>query len=602
MIEQPLVAAAIDLLDLSLGAPDLVGISRYLRNPFVAGADVEGSARARLDARIRRFEGPGFGLRALSRLADQRGCPLLARQLEAAEELISNLGEKSYPSIWVEEFFRLLGALGWPCSPLDSREQQAQERFRGLASEFGALDEFTGRIRRAEAVGLLRELAERVQFEPQTVDAPLLVIDAETSAGMQFDAVWVCGLESSQWPAPATPDPFLPRVLQLRHELPGASAALAGREARETLERLSSCAPRVLLSVPQLDGDTPLLPSPLLERFPEVSMPGGWSEPSLAATLFAGRPALESWSDTVAPALGDGERRRGGARLLELQAACPFRAQAELRLGARVLEEPGLGLDAADRGQLIHEVLAILWRELGSQNALLELDGGSLRSVARRAVEQALAGPRRAADPVQAELLELEARWLEDRAVEMLSLDRERTPFEIASIESAVVVRIGQLELELRPDRVDRLADGSLGVIDYKTGSRAEVRAWLDERPRLPQLPAYVQAIGANDVGAVSFARIRTGDTRYEGVVRNAEAFPGLRVPGTRGGPRGVESWEQMLRDWHRRLESLASEFAHGDLRLAPDPPRACEYCHLGALCRIAEAQPEAAGERGGDD
>jgi ATP-dependent helicase/nuclease subunit B len=602
LIEQPAVAAAIDLLELALGRPDLVAISRYLRNPFVAGADTEGSARARLDARIRRFEGPGFGLPALRRLADQRDCPLLAGQLDSAAQLTSNLPEKTFPSIWTKSLFELLDALGWPGSRLDSREQQAQQRFRGLVAEFGSLDEFSGRIRRAEAVGLLRDLAERIQFEPQTVEAPLLVIDAETMTGMRFDAAWVCGMESSRWPAPANPDPFLPLHLQVRLELPGACAALAEREAREAIERLASCAPRVLLSVPQMDGDTPLLPSPLLERFPEASVSGGWAEPLLAAALFAGRPALESWSDTVAPALGDGERGRGGARLLELQAACPFRAQAELRLGARVLEEPGLGLDAADRGQLIHEVLAILWRELGSQQTLLALDEVTARSAVQRAVEQALERPRRSADPVQAELLELEARWLEDRAIEMLALDRARTPFQIASIESPVVAHIGELELELRPDRIDRLGDGSLGVIDYKTGSRAEVRAWLDERPRLPQLPAYVQAIGPTSVGAVSFARIRKGDTRYEGMARNAEAFPGLRVPGARGGPRGVDSWDQALAEWRRRLESLASEFARGELRLAPDPPRACEHCHLGALCRIAEAQPEAAGEGGGDE
>jgi hypothetical protein len=34
-----------------------------------------------------------------------------------------------------------------------------------------------------------------------------------------------------------------------------------------------------------------------------------------------------------------------------------------------------------------------------------------------------------------------------------------------------------------------------------------------------------------------------------------------------------------------------------GDARLAPDPRHACEYCHLGALCRIAELSPAGPGD-----
>jgi RecB family exonuclease len=154
----------------------------------------------------------------------------------------------------------------------------------------------------------------------------------------------------------------------------------------------------------------------------------------------------------------------------------------------------------------------------------------------------------------------------------------------------------------LRPDRIDRLADGSLAVIDYKTGANAEIRAWLDERPRLPQLPAYVQALGAGRVSAVAFARVRSGDTGYVGVARDATAFPGLRVPGDKGWPREYASWDALLGAWRRRLETLAGEYAAGDARLAPDPARACEYCQLGALCRIAETTAARAGEEGGDE
>jgi len=368
------------------------------------------------------------------------------------------------------------------------------------------------------------------------------------------------------------------------------------------LDRLLASATEVVLSVPEMEDDAPLLPSPLLEGVTAAQEIARWPEPPLAAAQFARRPALESVADAALPPIAGDEAKRGGARLLELQAACPFRAQAEFRLGARALEEPGVGVDAAERGDMVHRALAAVWLEVGDHATLLSLDAAGLQAAAHRAVTAALDEARRSADELMRYLLDLEARWLEDRVLAMLQVDRERAPFVVRDVEQPCTARIGELTLDVRPDRVDRLADGSLAVIDYKTGADAEVKAWLDERPRLPQLPAYVQALGAEQVGAVAFARVRSGDTGYAGIARTSDSFPGLKVPGTRGWPRDYGSWEELLGAWRRRLEALAAEFAAGDARLAPDPSHACQYCHLGALCRIAGTDAVGSGEEGTDE
>jgi probable DNA repair protein len=602
LAEQPVVAAALELLDLFARPADLAAVSRLLRNPFVGGMAEEGHARGRLDARLRRYESPGLTLAALARLAIERGCPLLAGQLDAALAAVSKWPEKTLPSQCSEKIFELLDVLGWPGAEPDSAEHQAEKRWRTLVSELGGCDEFTGRVSRAEAVGLLREMAGRVLFEPQELRAPLLVIDPETCAGMHFDGLWVCGLDANRWPPPASPDPFLPRAEQVRAGVPRASAELATREARETLERLLASASEVVLSAPETDDEAPLLPSPLLLGVGAVEDLPRWSAARLAVAGYADRPVLDAVVDAELPPISTEESTRGGARLLELQAACPFRAQAEVRLGARALEEPAMGVDAAERGDLVHAALARLWSELGDQSTLLALDAEGVLAAVRRAVTEALAEARQSADAVLAHLLDLEAQWLEARVLDMVEADRARPPFAVESVEQACTARIGVLALQLRLDRVDRLADGSLAVIDYKTGANAEVRAWLDERPRLPQLPAYVQALGGANVGAVAFARVRSGDTGYVGIARDAERFPGLKVPGEKGGPKGYDSWEELLAAWQRRLEALAREYASGDARLAPDPPRACAYCHLSMLCRIAETRPTGSGEEAGDE
>jgi len=602
LADQPVVAAALDLLELFVTPPDLGALSRLLRNPFVAGTAEEGPARARLDAHLRRYEGPGLGLLRFERMATERGCPLLATALGSGRAVISKWSEKQLPSVCSKSVFDLLLTVGWPGAALDSAEHQAEQRWRSLVSELGACDEFTGAVSRAEAVGLLREMAGRVLFEPQELRAPLLVIDPETCAGMTFDALWVCGLEASRWPSPTAPDPFLPRGMQARHGVPRATAELAAAESRRVLERLLASAGDVTLSAPELEDDAPLMPSALLDGIPPQDCAPGWTEPRLAVLQHARRPALESLVDGQMPPISADEARRGGARLLELQAACPFRAQAELRLGARRLEEPGIGVDAAERGDLVHRTLAALWLELRTQDALLSLDLGDVRAAVQRAVEVALAEARGTADELMRHLLELEAVWLAERVLEMVDADRARAPFIVEGVEEPCTGRIGALTLEFRPDRIDRLADGSLAVIDYKTGANAEVRAWLDERPQLPQLPAYVQALGADRVSAVAFARVRSGDTGYAGVVRDAELFAGLRVPGSSGLLKPYATWDELLGAWRRRLEALAAEYAAGEARLAPNPRKACEHCHLGALCRIAETTAERADEEGGDE
>ena len=58
-----------------------------------------------------------------------------------------------------------------------------------------------------------------------------------------------------------------------------------------------------------------------------------------------------------------------------------------------------------------------------------------------------------------------------ERARQWLDVETLREPFEVEQLEQgSEVARIGGLEFRVRIDRVDRLADGSRVLIDYKTG------------------------------------------------------------------------------------------------------------------------------------
>ncbi len=594
-----LVAAALDILAAFTRGTNVTDLSRLLTSPFLANAPGECDARARLDASIRRDEGPEPGLGRLEKLA-ATNCPALAQALRASLESAAEWPRRARPSEWARRFSRLLTAMGWPGAELDSDEHQARQRWHQLVGEFGACDDAAGAISPREAVSLLADMARGTSFQPQELRAPLTIIDPETCAGMDFDALWLCGLEAGRWPPAPSPDPFLPRDWQARQGVPGATADQSASDARALFERLCRSADEVVLSYPQYEADAPLLPSAFVAGLAPAAAAPVWTMPSLANAAFDARPALETCVDGAMPPIDGAGAARGGAKLLELEAACPFRAQAELRLGARPLEEPEAGIAAADRGELVHAVLAGLWGQLRDQAALRALDAPALRALVRAAIRRATEAARMPVHGLGAHLLAIEADWLEARVMELLEADRARQDFSIESLEQPHRVALGGLEFTLRIDRVDRLADGTLAVIDYKTGGDADPQAWLGERPRLPQLPLYSQAVGHGNVSAVAFGRVRAGETGYVGLSSGAGVMPGLKDPSARGWPKEYASWPELQATWERRLQGLAEEFARGDARLAPDPTQACRYCHLAALCRIEESA--LAGTEEGDD
>ncbi|MGB7738635.1 MAG: PD-(D/E)XK nuclease family protein [Steroidobacteraceae bacterium] len=600
LLERPVVSAAFDWLAACITPPEQLAASALLRGAHDGAAVSESYARAELDVTLRKSGVPQAGLDYLARAAREHGCLATATQLQAAAARARTWTGSRLPSLWAHEFFELLRAVGWPGPDPGSAEHQAVQRLQSLLGEFGASDDVAGPLRVSAAFAHLRDLAAGTEFEPQEIAAPLLVIDPDTALGMHFDAIWVCGLDSARWPPPASPDPFLPREWQVRQGVSGASAELSERQARRTLQRLLAAATTAFCSVPRFEDEAPLLPSALIVELPRLEAVPLWCGAQASTAQFDARPALDTLIDGALPAFARHEVVRGGARLLELQGACPFRAAVELRLGGVALENPAAGIAATERGKLAHAVLQAFWDEVREQSALLAMSIDQRIAIVRTHAQSVLAPLRATADEVGIRLLDLEERWLEARVLELLQQDAERAPFTVEFVEDPRVIDVGGVQTRIVLDRVDRLADGTFAVIDYKTGASAKPAAWMGERPELPQLPLYARAIGPDQVSAVAFGIVGKGSTGYRGFARDGAVFPQLKPFDAAKAPfKEYANWGDLLQAWNRRLESLAREHAQGDARLAPNPTRACRYCHLPGVCRSAQALLEA---EGGDD
>ncbi|HEX6633580.1 MAG TPA: PD-(D/E)XK nuclease family protein, partial [Usitatibacter sp.] len=608
----PMVDAALDLLDLAAAPLAYERVSRLLRSPFLAGAQAELGSRARLDAALRTIAPATLSLHRLRALvpeaAARRGapaCPLLVALLDRLS--VACAQERRAPAHeWARRFTACLDAAGFPGErALDSPEYQALAKWRETLSGYAALGGVAPAWSAHEARARLRRLCTRTTFQPASGSAPVQVLGILESAGLAFDHLWVTGLTEEAWPLATRPHPLIAPALQRRAGIPGASVERSLEIDAALTRAWCTAAPEVILSSARAEDDRELLPSPLIAQV-EEALPGELAIhdfPTRRRALFAaGREpgAMTSRPDTVAPVL-NASAAAGGTAVLADQAACPFRAFARFRLQARALETPEPGLGAAERGQLLHALMAHLWSALGDQATLKATSEERLAALVDEAAVHAVAKVR-SDRPGQ-----LEGRWadlersrLARIAREWLEIERERAPFEVRMREERMTLSAGNLQLAGRVDRVDRLLGegGGLVVIDYKSGP-VSVSSWLGPRPDDGQLPLYALAAGDEEIRAVAFARLKVGQLGFAGLARDEGLLPGVgTVDGHRAAKRHAASWSELLAKWREELDALGENYASGDARIDPKKSLAtCERCDLQTLCRVHERFGMSAGD-----
>ncbi len=594
----PLVAFFLRALRLALCSVPFEEASAMLRSPYFAGAHVERDARDLMDAQLRKrcqrsvdFDRTFEAVQASAResggdvaqlLAGLRGLSLWRRQ---------HATRSRRPSEWASAFAQALQSFSAFSAEaeraLDSSEYQALARWQELLGEFAALDRMVGRIAADAALGQLERIAQQAIFQPEGGAPPVQVLGVLEANALTFDHLWVMGLTADAWPAVAQPDPLLPIELQRATGMPGASAGTELKRAQRQLQRLLQSAPEVIVSHATVDVDRQIAPSPMIASFDP------WRAPPRAARLITQfidgvAPAARSSSrDAQAPQWRAQTPLRGGAAILQNQAACPFRAFAIHRLSARALESPHDGFDYRERGQLVHDTLAAFWTSLPepTRDVLTATPEPQRIKLLRAAADAAQQRLQRRRSTLSAALTELESARLVRVIGEWLQYEiATRSAFRVVAIEDARTMQIGPLTVSGRLDRVDETPDGARVVIDYKTGG-AKNPGWLEARPDEPQLPLYLTA-SEPAAQAIALARVRAGDVGFTGLAAEPDLLP-VRSNQWNG---QHASWCALVEHWSGVLERLALQFADGDATVDPKRlPQTCRYCDLPTLCRINE-------------
>ncbi|MEZ4599340.1 MAG: PD-(D/E)XK nuclease family protein [Syntrophotaleaceae bacterium] len=600
--EGPVVAAFAILCLNSTVALDQIGF--LLRSPYVWGHLVEQHRRGMFDSELRRLrmrEIPLDSLIELSRDGFKKGagrCDIFAQFLETVALGLEEKARRS-PGNWANCFAGLLEALRWPGDrTLDSREYQVCSSFRDLLETMASLDCIAPPMDRGKALALLRRMAAEKLFQPEGSEGRIQVMGTLEAAGLEFDHLWVLGMHAEAFPPSPHPNPFLPLALQKRCGMPRADAARELRFAEIVAVRLVKSASEVILSYPRQNDDQCLQVSPLFSHLAEISL--SLSDSRQPAVLIRNdAPIPETLKDEIGSPLVPGKKVPGGTGILKDQALCPFRAFARYRLHAEGLAEPALGLDGLDRGSLVHNALELFWRRTIDLRSLLELSEQALVGRIEECVGEAIDKLQRERQvPLPSGLKDNEARRLACLLREWLEVEKNRSDFRVECLESWHRVELGQLSIQTRLDRIDRIEDGSRIIIDYKTGWPG-IQDWLGERPVEPQLPLYGLDEQEKSLAAVSFARVRGAGCAFIGVAREGGLLPGIpalqehRVVQS----AGVDDWKTLLTGWREKLLRLSDDFAAAKAAVDPiDRERACDRCDLHPLCRVGEGFDEGDG------
>ncbi|MGA1677160.1 MAG: PD-(D/E)XK nuclease family protein [Pseudomonadales bacterium] len=578
----PLVSDALRLLALDANCIPQADLLHLLHSPFIVGAITEQHTRAQTAFELMNSTPWALTAREASAVLERLGSGDLSEIFTRWRIQRGQWPTTARASEWTAIFQATLSTFGFGSGrALDSREFQVLQRWHDLLQEFSGFDVvWQAPVNAQVALDALHGRAARIVFREQNPGAPLEILGVEEAMGARFDAAWLTTLDAETWPADATRDPFIP--LPLQRDIPGTDSASAAAAARCKLQALTRIAPALQGSFVRGIDSVPRLATQLC-LFANVD-----EQPIAAAPPAA--PLERLADDSVAPPYPE-DHAEGGTRVLELQALCPFRAFAEIRLSAGAAEPARPGIDSRLRGKLLHVTLERLWHELDSQRGLCALSDDALTDRVIAVIGDVLAREQaRFTWRLTPQAAVIEEERMTRLIVTLLALERERSDFTVAGRELNVTMQFGGLTLKGVVDRVDRLVDGRRLIIDYKSGQPKKPAWEPTERMADPQLPAYAVTLAAD---GIAFATLHVSDVGFSGRASEDLGVVGV-TPASTSAAEGDESWISLTSAWRHHLDELGRRFRAGAAAVDPIKSDTCRYCHLGALCRVQERRRRA--------
>lgn len=579
----PIVRSALLLLSLST-SPSNEEIKNLILSPYINGFCLERSSRTMLHRHLdTHFNLPWTAIDNLLCLHKPHVALLKSMLNRAMSLILASQGKKLHPSGWKNLFIEILKIFGWPGDEkLSNLEFRAATAFYNTLEELSRNDAVAEPMFYEQAMQLLKAIvnSNTVQLRDEK-DAAINILGILEGAGMDFDHLWIMGLDENNWPGSAKPNPFIPMGLQKRLNLPHSSPIREWEFCKNLLIRYGKGVKNIILSyVKQHDGRE-MLPSRLIADYPlltieQLNLP---TVVSIAQKIYQSKNS-ESLYDYLALQLSPDEKLNTTSYLIETQSSCPFKACVEFRLAPPAKQQKILGVSKLNRGTIIHHALDFFWKKIGTQNHLLQLTELETRKLILEGISSAI---RQLA--IAEPLGKLERLSLIDLLSDWLNLEKRRENFQVLATEKQYTINLNGIPVNLRIDRIDKLADGRVLLIDYKSGKhQPTIFDWFSTRPVHPQLPLYSLAL--DKIDGLAIAQINHGALKFREITLKELAISMVK----NNLPSAKEiSWQSVSNHWRTILAQLAADFIAGKATIDPISQEICASCNFSTICRIVK-------------
>ncbi|HTM76291.1 MAG TPA: double-strand break repair protein AddB, partial [Devosia sp.] len=522
------------ILALAVGDCSAVDLMALLRNR----ASLFGLERAQITSLADKIE--------LGLLRGQRANPGIAGLRALLDANIA--GTTEYPARRLHEadraeiealFARIAAALA-PLSALIASSETDAGRF-GLAlmAAFEAVadgGQISGRRELADWANDLRaQKTEGLKFPPYGLDGVLaalmlgfqvrtveirrqdIFIWGQLEARLQNpDLLILAALNEDKWPEPADPGPWLSRGMRLAAGLepPERQSGLAAHDFAQALGNA-----QVIVAFSERLGASPAIASRLVQRLEAFAGDDAAKAMRGRGQLWLNAARQLDAVDLVSPAQRPAPNPPAALRRKQLSVTevetllrSPYDIYAKHVLRLRPMDPLGDSPDARERGNIIHDIFARFvnaGHDVMTENALEVLNAMAVDGFAGLDA----IGERR----------DIWLRRFETAARHFLDFERERNDRvkqRHAEIDGKWTLPTG-FTLTGRADRVDEMADGTLEIIDFKTGSPPDNKAMKGfEAPQLLLEAAMgaagaMEGIGAASTSALTYVKVGLGPEAF---------------------------------------------------------------------------------------